>query len=114
MIKTISPHVRISFLVEFLSIYLHLNLLVYDLNIFGSALEVFGKCLGNVQKCLSGLWTNFGKSSEIFGKWSEIFGKSPKMLLCIVRNFYNEKKIIWSLGDINFSSRVVTRPCKIL
>ena len=52
----------------------HLNLLVYDRNIFGSFSVVFvnlrqssknvRKCSGNVLKGSSGLRNNFGKSSE--------------------------------------------------
>ena len=56
---------------------MHLNLLVFDRNIFGSSSIVFGNPrLSAVifEKCSE---TFVGKRSEIFEKWSEIFGKSP-------------------------------------
>ena len=83
----------------FLSLSLHLNLLVYDKcrNIFRSSSVVFSNLQlssGNVvgKHSFPGLVTNVRKSSDIFRKWSEIFGKSPSIVEHIANILYNKTK----------------------
>ena len=92
-------------LISTLSLKLHLNLLVYHRNIFGSSSKVVGnlrQSSENFEKC-SGTFAwpseQFKKSSEIFGRWSEILGKSSETpsSACL----YNKKNITRRLEDMN-------------
>ena len=84
--------VKISFLFDnifLLSLKLHLNLLMYDRNIFGSPLVVFG---------------NLGQSSVIFAKCSEMLGKCSEASVWPLEQYWkifgNLRKVVGNLRKI--------------
>jgi len=124
-----------SFLITFLSLYLHLNLLVYDQNIFLSSSEVFsnvglsseifrklrkrfGKCLETFFWSLDTFWKIFGNLWKMFGNLQKIAKNVERYLLW---EFYIIKRKLHSGLEIhNFSSCVEkyfsapAQPCNIL
>ena len=94
--------------ISLLSLQLHVNLLVYDRNIFGSSLVVFGNyqhcsvIFGNVQKMLGNVrpWDQFWK---IFGNLWKVVRNHQKIVKMVSSAcLYNKKNITRYLKDTNF------------